>query len=140
MDAAASKGRNLHTNRLHKSIETSSFEGFVAFLNTIGGHPIIGLEDNRRVCCLGKDGLSRFDHYTTHISNQLNLRAEASFGKYSAYNFETVRGLKVLEIGCQNLPGHETAFLDGELYVRNVAQTIKLSTREAIEWQNNRVG
>ena len=129
---------NLHTNRPDKSIETASLKEIVAFLNTIGGHLIIGVEDNGSVCGLGKDGFSSVDHYTTHISNQLNLRVGADFGKYLAYNFETVRDLQVLDIGCQKLPSHETAFLDAELYVRNAAQTIKLSTRQAIEWQNKR--
>ena len=46
---------------------------------------------------------------------------------------------KVLDIHCSKLENHESAFLDGELYIRNGSQTIKLSTKEAIDWQSKRI-
>jgi len=130
--------RNLHTDKNDKEIETAALKEVVAFLNTDGGHLIIGVEDNGDVRGLLKDGFSNEDRYTTHISNQLSHRIGADYGKYLTYVYEKVRGEQVLDLVCDKLPSNEMAFLDGELYVRNAAQAIKLSTKEAIEWQSRR--
>jgi len=130
--------RNLHTSKNDKEIETAALKEVVAFLNTDGGHLIIGIADNGDVCGLGNDGFSSEDRYTTHISNQLSHRVGADYGKYLTYVYEKVRGEQVLDLVCDKLPSNEMAFLDGELYIRNAAQAIKLSTKEAIEWQNRR--
>ena len=63
----------------------------------------------------------------------------ADYGKFLTYTYATIRGLKVLDLVCEKLPSHETAFLDGELYIRNTAQVIKLNTKEAMEWQSRRL-
>ena len=130
--------RNIHTGKPDKNIESSALKEIVAFLNTLGGNLIIGVDDDGNISGLRQDIFSSKDVYKTHIANQFNARVGAEYGKYLKYHWDILDGETVLRIECKELPNTEEAFLDGELYVRNSAQTIKLSTKEAINWRNNR--
>lgn len=55
-------------------------------------------------------------------------------GRHLRYHFDIVTGgVEVLRIECGQLPNTESAFLDGDVYLRNASQTVKLSTQDAIE-------
>ncbi len=130
--------RNLHTGKRDKNIESSALKELVAFLNTLGGNLIIGVNDDGSICGLSQDIFSSKDKYLTHIANQIYSRVGAEYAKYLEYYWDSFEGNTVLRIECSALPNTEEAFLDGELYVRNSAQTVKLNTREAINWRNSR--
>ena len=101
------------------------------------------MTDHGDVCGIGEDIFSTNDRYQNHVANQFKVRIGAEYGKFLKYHFDPVGGgldqkKTVLRIECEALPKTEEAFLDGELYIRNAAQTVKLNTREAIAWRNNR--
>ena len=130
--------RNLHTQKSDKAIETAALKEIAGFLNSQGGHLIIGVSDDGKILGLGHDVFSSVDRYKNHISNQIRVRVGPDFGEHLKYQFDSYQKETVLRIQCAQLPRSETAFLDGELYVRNAAQTIKLSTKEAMEWRRKR--
>jgi hypothetical protein len=45
----------------------------------------------------------------------------------------------VAVIKCDQLPKEKTAFLEDTVYVRQTASTKKLSSKEALEWKENRL-
>jgi len=130
--------RNLRTQKSDKDIETAALKEIVGFLNSGGGHLIIGVSDDGKIIGLCHDVFSSEDRYKTHISNQIRVRVGPDFGNHLQYYFDSLHKKKVLRIQCAELPRSEMAFLDGDFYLRNAAQTIKLSTKEAMDWRRNR--
>lgn len=127
--------RNLHTGKADKNIETASLKEIVGFMNTLGGSLIIGVNDDGKISGLNQDIFSNTDGYQTHFANQLRDRIGADAGRHLKYHFDLVGGKKVLRVECMPLPPNDLAFLDGDIYIRNASQTIRLNTKEAIEWR-----
>ena len=133
--------RNLHTDKNDKDIETAALKEIVGFMNTLGGHLIIGVSDDGSILGMGNDGFQNHDRFQTHVSNQLANRVGADMGKYLKFHFDKVTGnVPILRIQCEQLPETITGYLDGEVYIRNASQTVKLTTQETMEWNRNRGG
>lgn len=57
---------------------------------------------------------------------------------YIDYHFDMYEGKQVLNITVKKLPSGNYAYLDEEIYIRNSAETVKLSTREFDVWRATR--
>jgi len=130
---------NLETQKKRdKDIETASLKTLVAFLNTSGGDLIIGIKDDTSVFGIHKDGFKSEDAYKRKIATQVKVRIGPEFGTYIDYIFDEYQDEIILRIHCNMLPANQIAFLDVKLYIRNSAESVELSTKQAMDWRATR--
>ena len=72
------------------------------------------------------------------IADLVKVRIGPEFGKFLDYIFDEYQEEIILRIHCDKLPENQAAFLDGKLYVRNSAESVELSTKQAMDWQSKR--
>ena len=124
---------NLHTKKRDKTLEFQVLKEIVAFINTEGGDLLIGVDDKGKILGIQLDGFASNDKYLLHLNDLIKDHIGLEHRENLDYRFEKVRDKEVLRVICRK--SKHPAYLDGDIYVRNAAQSIRLSARQAIEWQ-----
>lgn len=119
---------NLHTNQPDKRMEHSCLKTIAAFLNSQGGHLIIGVSDSGEVLGLEKDGFPNEDKMNLHLVNLIKDRIGPQHMLHIEPRFETFQDKRVLVIRCN--PSDIPVFLkDGnteQFFTRTGAATTDL--------------
>ena len=130
---------NLATKQKDDRMVHDVLKTIVGFLNTKGGNLLIGISDDKKTIGLEEDKFKNIDEWQRFLKDQINNKIGGGFLE----NFIHPRFIKkdkkhVAIISCDQLPNQKTAFLDETVYIRQTASTKKLSSKEAIEWKENR--
>ncbi len=124
---------NLHTSRPDPSIEHAVLKTIAAFLNTEGGHLIVGVADHGRALGIENDAFPNEDKMTLHLVNLIKDRLGAEHAAVIRANHADFEGRRVLVVEC--LPAQKPVYLrdvSGEkFFVRLLAATAELSIRQA---------
>jgi hypothetical protein len=124
---------NLHTSQPDAKIEHAALKTIAAFLNTDGGHLIVGVNDQGQAIGLQNDAFPSEDKMTLHLVNLIKDRLGAEHTAYIRAFHEQLGGRRVLVVEC--LPARRPVYLrdaQGErFYVRLLAATTELSIRQA---------
>ena len=119
---------------LHDVLKT-----IVGFLNTKGGNLLIGVSDDKKIIGLEEDKFKNIDEWQRFLKDQINNKIGGGFLENFIHpRFITKDKKHIAIISCDQLPNQKTAFLDETVYIRQTASTKKLSSKEAIEWKENR--
>jgi len=125
----------------------SVLKTIAAFLNTDGGDLLIGITDDKSIFGIGADGFESEDKFLLHLSHVIGAGLGDRAGTCIDAQMEVVQGKKVCLVSCKHSP--EPVFLkwkgiedsvDGDLYVRSGAQTVKLEPESAAKYINTRYG
>jgi hypothetical protein len=119
---------NLHTNQPDKKMEHSCLKTIAAFLNSHGGHLVIGIADSGEVLGIEKDGFPNEDKMNLHLVNLLKDRMGPQHMLHIEPRFETLDDKRVLVVRCR--PSNIPVFLkDGnteQFFARTGAATTDL--------------
>ena len=131
---------NLHTGQPDPKIEQTVLKTVAAFLNTEGGHLLIGADDTGKVLGLAADGFPNEDKMTLHLVNIVKNRLGASNMMFVDNRYEGVDGKQVMIVTCR--PASQPVFVqDGEhsrFYVRTLAATSELTGSHAQHYIQSR--
>jgi hypothetical protein len=123
---------NLHTNSHDKKMEHACLKTIAGFLNSKGGHLLIGVSDNGEVLGIEEDGFPNEDKMNLHLVNLLKERLGAQHMLHIEHRFETSDGQRVLVVQCQ--PSKVPVFLkDGnaeQFFIRTGAATAELQASQ----------
>ncbi|KYC34768.1 transcriptional regulator [Scytonema hofmannii PCC 7110] len=143
---------NLRENKQDKAMEHEIVKAIAAFLNTNGGTLLIGVDDNGVPIGLNNDYQTlkkkNNDGYMLFLNNDLLLREIGKeFGTLFRITFHQVSGQDVCRVVVQRSPKPVYVKLKDKngkeeevFYIRSNNSSIKLSTKEAVEYSRNRWG
>lgn len=100
---------NLHTGQPDKKMEHSCLKTIAAFLNSHGGHLIVGVSDASEVLGVEKDGFPNEDKMNLHLVNLIKDRMGPQHMLHIEPRFETFKEKRVLVIRCK--PSNVAVFL-----------------------------
>ena len=100
---------NLHTNQPDKKMEHSCLKTIAAFLNTHGGHLIVGVSDSSEVLGIEIDGFPNEDKMNLHLVNLIKDRMGPQHMLHIEPWFATFQGKRILVIRCK--PSNVAVFL-----------------------------
>lgn len=119
---------NLHTGQPDKKMEQSCLKTIAAFLNSHGGHLVVGVADSGEVLGIEKDGFPNEDKMNLHLVNLLKDRMGPQHMLHVEPRFEELDGKKILVVRCK--PSSLPVFLkDGnteQFFARTGAATTEL--------------
>lgn len=131
---------NLHTGEPDPKIEHTVLKTVAGFLNSEGGHLLIGADDTGRVLGLAADGFPNGDKMTLHLVNIVKSRLGASNMMFVDNRYEKVDSKQVMIVSCR--PASQPVFLqDGEharFYIRTLAATSELTGSHAQHYIQSR--
>jgi len=119
---------NLHTGQPDKKMEHSCLKTIAAFLNSHGGHLVIGVADSGEVLGIEKDGFPNEDKMNLHLVNHLKDRLGPQHMLHIDPRFETLEDKKVLVVRCRpsSLPVYLKDGATEQFFARTGAATTEL--------------
>lgn len=123
---------NLHTNEKDKKIELMVLKTIAAFLNTHGGHVVIGVNDKGEALGLENDEFPNEDKMNLHLVNLLRQRLGPEHLVHTDFRFEDVGDKRVLVVKCSpsSLPVYHTDGNTELFFIRTGAATTELKPSE----------
>ncbi|MDA7864770.1 ATP-binding protein [bacterium] len=123
---------NLHTNEKDKTMELMVLKTIAAFLNTHGGHVIIGVNDQGETLGLGNDQFPNEDKMNLHLVNLLRQRLGSEHLVHVDPRFESVGEKRVLIVKCSpsKLPVYHRDGNTELFFVRTGSATTELMASE----------
>lgn len=123
---------NLHTGQKDEAIEHAALKTIVAFLNTHGGHLLIGVKDSGEALGINADGFAGTDKMLLHLDNLITSRIGSHQMLCIRSRFETYDQQQILIIKC--IPGKAPAYLSRgntkHFFIRAGASTKELGIDE----------
>lgn len=131
---------NLASKQKDERMVNDVLKTIVGFLNTKGGTLLIGVSDDKKLVGLEKDKFKNLDEWQRYLKDQINNKIGNGFLENFIHpSFIKKDDKDIAVITCDQLPKDKTAFLEDSVYVRQTASTKKLSSKEALEWKENRL-
>jgi len=131
---------NLHTNQPDKKMELSILKTITAFLNTSGGHLLVGIDDNKNIIGLEKDNFQNEDKIRLHLTNMIKSHIGNEFIPFIKSTITKLEKKTILLISC--LPSQKRVFLKTEdkeeFYIRNGPSSTKIEGNALIDYINHR--
>ena len=119
---------NLHTGQPDKKMEHACLKTIAAFLNSHGGHLIVGIDDSGKVLGIEKDDFPNEDKMNLHLVNLLKDRLGPQHILHIEPHFVALDGKRVLVVRCK--PSGLAVFVkDGnteQFFTRTGAATTEL--------------
>jgi hypothetical protein len=129
---------NLHTGQHDPKVEAAVLKTIAGFLNSEGGHLIIGVNDSGKVLGVEADGFPSDDKMTLHLVNLIKARLGPANMMFVDNHYEQIDGKRVLIVNCR--PALQPVFVQegehGRFFVRTLAATSELSGHHQIHYIN----
>jgi predicted HTH transcriptional regulator len=139
---------NVHTKQADDTLQLMVLKSIAAFLNTDGGHLLIGVADDGSIFGLEKDlrlvggknpVREQVDKFELRLTTLITEQIGVLFTQFIRYQFEEVEGKMVCWLIIKK--ASEPAFIDGnDFYIRAGNQTRKLKTMEVVRYAGQRWG
>ncbi|OYV82042.1 MAG: hypothetical protein B7Z73_17440, partial [Planctomycetia bacterium 21-64-5] len=119
---------NLHTDQPDKKIEHSCLKTIAAFLNSQGGHLVVGVSDGGEILGVERDRFPNEDKMNLHFVNLVKDRLGAQHMLHIEPRFESVDGKRVLVVRCKpsNIPVYVKEGNTEQFFARTGAATTEL--------------
>ena len=135
---------DMNERRINKVIEKSAMKTINAFLNSAGGHLVIGVDDKGNVVGLASDytTLKRpsSDGFEIHFTNVFNDLIGPEFRRFVRLSFPTIEGKEICHI--RVLPSAKPAYMRFEneesFYIRTGNSTTALQISEVTPYIQSR--
>ena len=133
-------------NMVNRNLEKSVMKTIAAFLNSQGGHLVIGIDDNKSVVGLAADYSSLnkkdADGFENHFTNIFHNMVGAEYRQFVKLNWSHVDGKECCVVSVA--PSHKPAYLKEnnaeEFYIRTGNGTTALKLSEANAYIDSRWG
>jgi hypothetical protein len=127
-------------NEIQNYIIDSVLKTIVAFLNTDGGHLIIGQKDNKEINGIESDKFKSQDDWIKFLKDKVKTHIGIEyFGNHIKYNFFSIEEKTVAIISCSPLSKDKNAFLnEQDFYVRVGPSSEKLSAKQVLDYKKNK--
>ena len=131
---------NLHTGLPDKKMEHACLKTIAAFLNSHGGHLVVGVADTGEVLGVEKDAFPNEDKMNLHLVNLIKDRLGPQHFLHVVPLFESFRGKRVLVVRCNssNLPVYLKDGNTEQFFVRTGAATTELLPSQIQAYVNQR--
>ncbi|MDA3898717.1 MAG: DUF262 domain-containing protein [Desulfobacteraceae bacterium] len=131
---------NLHTGQKDNKIEYAVLKTIAAFLNTRGGHLLIGVKDSGEVLGIDIDGFANNDKMLLHLDNIISNRIGSHQMLFIQSRFEANSEKQVLIIKCSpsNSPAYLSEGNNKQFFIRAGASTKELPVDEIHTFINKR--
>jgi len=131
---------NLNTDKAGKEVEMSWLKTVVAFLNSNGGHLLVGVDDNSKVLGTEADRFANEDKYLLHVNNLINQHIGLDRSPYIRFSLVAIDGKKVLVVRCER--SKTPVFLSmgkaEEFYIRSGPGSRKLPPSKIVPYLQER--
>jgi len=132
---------DLRQEKKNPAIEHASLKTISAFLNSSGGHLLIGVEDNGNVLGVELDKFDNDDKFLLHFWNLVKSSMGQETAPYIKTTLEKIDGGTVCHVKCMRSP--KPVFLnqkgfDEEFYIRTGPSSTSLEIREALQYISER--
>jgi hypothetical protein len=131
---------NFKAGRTGKEMELAWLKTVVAFLNSVGGIILLGVDDSGEILGLGKDGFANDDQSLRHVENLIARHIGSSYFPYIRSRLISVQDKQVLMILCK--PSAKPVFLThdkGEdFYIRTGPASRSLAPSEVLAYTQTR--
>ncbi len=135
---------DIRQNTVNRVLEKSVMKTIAAFLNSQGGHLVIGVDDKKSVVGLALDYSSLVrkdaDGFENHFTNIFNSMIGAEFRQFVKLNWSHVDGKECCIVSV--FPSQKPAYLkndnDEEFYIRTGNGTTSLKLSETNAYINSR--
>ena len=124
---------NLHTGKADKVMEHACLKTIAAFLNSHGGHLVIGIADDGAVLGIETDGFPNTDKMNLHLVNLIKDRMGPEHMLHIDLRFESLKGKTVLVVRCKpsNVPVYLKDGKNEHFFARTGAATSDLLASES---------
>lgn len=95
---------NLHSGKNDKAIENTVLKSIAGFLNSQGGHLLVGVDDAGTILGLKKDGFPNQDRTLRHLDALICEHLGSHVAPYVRNNLIEVDGHEVLSVQCISAP------------------------------------
>ncbi|KAA8976906.1 ATP-binding protein [Halospina sp. K52047b] len=128
------------TGTKEKYIEVAALKTIVAFLNTLGGYLLVGVDDSGGVKGVADEvkrcHKNNYDNFMLFLKNKIKQRIGEQYYPFIESKIVDVGGNKVLMVECQGSPS--PCYLDEkDFYVRTNPATDKLEGPKLVEYVQN---
>lgn len=131
---------NVYAKKRDKAIEFASLKTIAAFINTNGGHLLIGVNDEAEPIGLENEQFENDDKMLLHLTNLIKTRIGTLFMRYIHLSVEELDEQKVLRVDC--FPSEHPAYLsdgnDEYFFIRTGPSTTNLSVSKVYEYIKER--
>ena len=132
---------DLHQQKKNPAIEHSSLKTICAFLNSSGGHLLIGVEDDGRIEGVEIDKFENDDKFLLHFWNLVKSSMGQEVTPYIQTRLEKIDGGTVCHVKCLRSPSpvflRQKDFPE-EFYIRTGPSSASLEIREALKYIGER--
>jgi len=112
----------------------------VAFLNSNGGHLLVGVDDSSQVLGLEADRFANEDKYLLHVNNLINQHIGLDRSPYIRFSLVAIDEKKVLVVRCER--SKTPVFLlmgkEEEFYIRTGPGSRKLPPSKIVPYLQER--
>lgn len=131
---------NLKTEKPGKEIEIAWLKTVVAYLNSEGGHILIGVKDDGELLGLATDNFKNDDKLLLHVNNLLKQHIGLEFSQFISVELQSIDDKQVLIIYCETakMPVFLKHHNDEQFYIRTGPSSIKLSGSEMLKYLEHR--
>jgi hypothetical protein len=132
--------KNLHTGSEDKRLEHACLKTIAAFLNTDGGHLLIGVNDRGEPLGIDNDRFPSEDQMNLHLFNLLRQRIGAEHLLNVEARFETLGSKRVLLVHCRrsNVPVCLKNDNTEQFFIRTGAASVELLLCQALRYIKQR--
>lgn len=132
---------DVRQQKKNPAIEHASLKTICAFLNSSGGHLLIGVEDDGRVEGLEIDKFENDDKFLLHFWNLIKSSMGQEVTPFIQTKLEKIDGGTVCHVKCLRSPApvflRQKGF-DEEFYIRTGPSSASLEIREALQYIKER--
>lgn len=127
-----------------KVLEKAAIKTIAAFMNSQGGHLVIGVTDNGKVYGLEEDYMSLVrkdrDGFENHFNQVFNQLVGAEFRQYVSVTFQTIeeKDVALIEVMRSSQPAYVSQNGDVEFFIRTGNTTSPLSVKETHSYIESR--
>jgi len=123
-----------------KHLAEAALKVIVSFLNTTGGHLVIGIDDNKKLIGIEIDKFASIDEWIRFTTDKISSQIGKSFlGKYIQIGTKKFEDKTVAIIKCEKVPNDNWATLEDKIFIREPSRTRELKPAEVAEWMKLRL-
>ncbi len=128
---------NIHAKKDDKEMGLTVMKSICAMLNTEGGTVLVGVQDDGTVLGIDSDHFPNDDKYLLHFGTLLKKHIGPEYTAHIRYGLVPSGEKKMLKIDCiqSSTPVYIRDGDDEDMYIRNGPANVKLSLKQAIDYQ-----
>jgi DNA-binding response OmpR family regulator len=128
--------RNLHSGKNDKAIEKAWLKTVVAFMNSLGGTLLVGVDDEGTILGLEADQFANDDRALLHVNNLIKKHIGPEYAPFISFGTVDMGTASVLAVACSRAgpPAYFRTEDDDDVFIRVGPGSRRLTSRQAMEY------